>query len=61
MLASWEARARRLKALVEVYEPDGLEVEFVTGNGATQAVVTLSASDVRPIGDDDLLSVRHIW
>lgn len=36
-------------AIVEVYEPDGVEVEFVTGSGRPQALVTLSQSDVRPI------------
>ena len=37
-----------LGAVVEVYEPDGLEVEFVTASGKTQAVVTLTVADVRP-------------
>lgn len=47
-----------LGAVVEVYEPDGLEVEFVTASGRTAALVTLNARDVRPVGDDDLISVR---
>ena len=47
-----------LGAVVEVYEPDGLEVEFVTASGRTAALVTLRARDVRPVGDDDLVSVR---
>jgi hypothetical protein len=47
-----------LGAVVEVYEPDGLEVEFVTASGRTAAVVTLNARDVRPVADDDLVSVR---
>ena len=34
-------------AVVEVYEPDGVEVEFVTGAGTTQALLTLSISDIR--------------
>ena len=55
-----EHRLRKgdLGAVVEVYEPDGLEVEFVTASGRTAAVVTLNARDVRPVGDDDLVSVR---
>jgi hypothetical protein len=47
-----------LGAVVEVYEPDGLEVEFVTASGRTAALVTLNAGDVRPVADDDLVSVR---
>jgi hypothetical protein len=47
-----------LGAVVEVYVPDGLEVEFVTASGRTAALVTLNARDVRPVADDDLVSVR---
>ena len=36
-------------AVVEIYEPDGLEVEFVAASGRTQALVTLKASDVRNV------------
>jgi hypothetical protein len=32
-----------LGAVVEVYEPDGLEVEFVTASGRTAALLTLNA------------------
>jgi hypothetical protein len=47
-----------LGAVVEVYEPDGLEVEFVTASGRTAAVLTLNVREVRPVADDDLVSVR---
>jgi len=47
-----------LGAVVEVYEPDGLEVEFVTASGRTAALLTLNARYVRPVADDDLVSVR---
>jgi hypothetical protein len=47
-----------LGAVVEVYEPDGLEVEFVTGSGRTEALLTLTARDVRNVEDGDLLTVR---
>ncbi len=47
-------------AVVEIYEPNGIEVEFVTGSGATQALVTLSISDVHPISDKEILSVRSL-
>jgi len=49
-----------LGAIVELYPPDGLEVEFVTASGKTQAVVTLSELDVRQIGDQDLVAVRSL-
>jgi hypothetical protein len=49
-----------LGAVVEVYEPDGLEVEFVLASGATQAVVSLKVDDVRPVSDDDLIAVRPV-
>ena len=45
-------------AVVEVYEPDGLEVEFVTASGRTQALATLKRSDVRVAADTDILTVR---
>ena len=47
-----------LGAVVEVYEPEGLEIEFVTASGKTAALLTLKAGDVRPVADDDLISVR---
>lgn len=53
-------RAGDLGAIVEVYKPDGLEVEFVTASGLTEALVTLRASDVRQVGDTDLIAVRSL-
>lgn len=47
-------------AVVEVYSPDGVEVEFVTGSGHTQALVTLKASEIRPVGPADILAVRRV-
>jgi hypothetical protein len=47
-----------LGAVVEVYEPDGLEVEFVTASGKTEALVTLKVGDVRRVEDGDLIAVR---
>lgn len=55
-------RAGDLGAVVMVYgspdAPEGLEVEFVTASGRTQALRTLGPGDVRPVRDDDLLAVR---
>lgn len=47
-----------LGAVVEVYDPDALEVEFVTASGKTEALVTLSVDDVRAVEDGDLITVR---
>jgi len=49
-----------LGAVVEVYEPDGIEVEFVTASGLTEALVTLKAADVRAVGDGDMIAVRTL-
>ena len=47
-------------AVVETYEPDGVEVEFITGAGKTRALVTLKVEDVRPTSNNDILSVRSL-
>jgi len=47
-----------LGAVVEIYEPDAVEVEFVAASGKTEALVTLSVADIRAVRDDDLVSVR---
>ena len=49
-----------LGAVVELYEPDGLEVEFVTASGKTEALVTIHVGDVRYVGDTDLIAVRSL-
>jgi hypothetical protein len=49
-----------LGAIVETYQPDGLEVEFVTASGRTQALVTLRVGDVRSVMDEDLIAVRPL-
>ncbi len=49
-----------LGAVVDVHEPDGLEVEFVLASGRTQALLTLNARDVRAVGDGDLIAVRDL-
>jgi hypothetical protein len=52
-------RCGDLGTVVEVYEPDGLEVEFVTAAGKTEALLTLTLDDVRGFVDGDMLSVRR--
>ncbi len=49
-----------LGAVVDVREPDEFVVEFVAASGRTQALVTLSAKDMRAVADDDLVSVRRL-
>ena len=57
-LAEHGLRAGDLGAVVEVYPPDGVEVEFVQASGQTKALLTLKAAERRPVADNDLLSVR---
>ena len=59
-LPEYDIQAGDIGAIVETYEPDGIEVEFVTGSGKTQALVTLKADDVRPLCGTDILSVRSL-
>ena len=49
-----------LGAVVQVYEPDGLEVEFVSASGRTEALVTLKETDVRAVHDGDIIAVRQL-
>jgi len=47
-------------AVVHCYE-DGatFEVEFVTAEGKTIAVLTLTLADIRPMGSSEILPVRE--
>ena len=49
-----------LGAIVEVLALDAMEVEFVAASGRTQALLTLGATDVRQVGDQDLIAVRSL-
>jgi hypothetical protein len=51
-------RTGDLGAVVHVHAPEAFEVEFVTASGRTQAVLTLTPADLRPVSDNDLLAVR---
>jgi hypothetical protein len=53
-------RAGNLGAVVDVYSPDAVAVEFVAASGRTQALVTLQPSDLREVADNDLVSVRPV-
>jgi len=58
-LPSHSLREGDLGVVVELYDPDGLEVEFVTASGKTEALVTLNVADVRSVDDSDLVTVRR--
>lgn len=55
--AQWLKRGD-LGPVVDVYSPDAIEVEFVTASGRTQALITLRPSDIREVGDGDLVAAR---
>ena len=46
--------------IVDLYEPDGVEVEFVNGTGNTKAVLTLNKNDIRHLSENDILAVRPV-
>jgi hypothetical protein len=52
-LSEHDLQAGDLGTVVELYAPDGLEVEFVQASGKTKALVTLKRSDVRAVADRD--------
>ena len=48
-------------AVVHCYPARGaFEVEFVTAEGKTVAVLTLTDEDIRPIGSGEILHVREL-
>jgi Domain of unknown function (DUF4926) len=59
-IATHGLRKGDVGAVVHVYSPLAIEVEFVTAAGRTQAVVTLSSDQLRPANRDDALSVRRV-
>jgi hypothetical protein len=50
-LAEHKLKKGDLGAIVHVYEPDSLDVEFVSAAGITQALVTLKDTDVRAVSE----------
>jgi hypothetical protein len=48
-------------AVVHAYaDGETFEVEFVTAEGRTVAVLTLNAEEIRPLGERDILHVREL-
>jgi len=60
-LEAYGLRRGDVGAVVHCYE-DGktFEVEFVTGEGKTIAVVTLAEPDIRPMRHEEILHVRAL-
>jgi hypothetical protein len=60
-LEGYPLRAGDVGAVVHCYA-DGktFEVEFVTGEGKTVAVITLSKADIRPMHREEILHVRAL-
>jgi hypothetical protein len=55
-----DLRRGDLGAVVDIHDSNGLEVEFVLASGKTQALLTLNVTDVRAVGDGDLIAVREL-
>ena len=47
-------------AVVHCYPEEEFEVEFVTGEGTTAAVLNLKGEDIRPLGKGEILHAREI-
>lgn len=48
-LGEHDLRAGDLGAVVEIYSPEAVEVEFVSAGGETRALVTVSTHDLRQV------------
>ena len=59
-LPSHDLKRGDVGAVVEVYSADAIEVEFVTACGHTQALLTLTPKQVRPVGPHDIPAVRQL-
>jgi len=46
--------------IVALYQPDGVEVEFVRFSGETQALLTLTVRDIRAAQADELPAARML-
>ena len=59
-LVEHDLRQGDLGAVVMVYAPDAYEVEFVSADGNTRALLTLSEADVRSVTATDAIAVRPL-
>jgi hypothetical protein len=58
-LGEHDLRAGDLGAVVEIYSPEAVEVEFVSAGGETRALVTVPAGLLRRLEPTDVMSVRR--
>ena len=59
-IAAHELKVGDVGTVVQRYADGYFDAEFVTACGHTQAIVTLTADDVRPVRANDLLAVRSM-
>lgn len=59
-LPAFGLRRGDIGAVIEVYSPDEFEVEFVTGAGRTQALVSLHINQIRAVGPQEIPAVRSL-
>ncbi|MBW7856735.1 MAG: DUF4926 domain-containing protein [Leptonema sp. (in: Bacteria)] len=64
LLADYQEHGLKLGdigAIVHIYaNNEAFEVEFTSGNGRTVAVLTLTASQIRPLAKTEILHARKI-
>jgi len=51
-------RAGDIGAVVEVYDDEAIEIEFVLGSGRIKALLTLPVAHIRPLAPTDIPAVR---
>lgn len=59
-LSDYELKKGDIGAVVQLYSSEAVEVEFVTASGHTQALVTLSPTQIRAVGPKDIPAVREL-
>lgn len=60
-VVDYRLKAGDVGTVVHCYDDgDGFEVEFVTAEGKTVALLTLTATDIRPINRAEILHVREV-
>ena len=58
--AELDLRKGDLGAIVEIYSPQVVEVEFVAAGGRTRTVATLASEELRHVTGGDVLAVRPL-
>ena len=59
-LPEFGLRAGDLGTVVLVHQPGGYEVEFVTLDGETVAVISLTPEQIRPVGHREIAHARLV-